>query len=1097
MSDRLESLFDQYLDCVLRGAAVDVEAFLAARPELSAQECEQLRALASGLGAGAPPAPGAQPAAPAELGTLGSYELLRELGHGGQGVVYLALDQRLQRKVALKVLHVGGPPSIGSSSRSSAAARLRREAELASRLDHPGICGVYEIGTADGALYVAMRYVEGGTLAHVIANARERALAQVEIGDSGSLDSGSDATTTSSGRRRSLMRCVSFIESAARALHVAHEAGVIHRDIKPANLMVTPAGEPVILDFGLARNRDADATTLTAAGLNPGSPAYMSPEQISRRGDELDRRTDVYSLGVVLFECLTLRRPFEHPTPEGVHQRILHDPTPDARRVRRELPRDLCVVVQKAMEKERERRYASALELAEDLRRVRELVPILARPAGPLLRMRRWVQRNTWQTIAAGTLLVSAAVLAYVLSPRPSELEARLEAALASAKRAWTQRDGSRANFDAFVEAIDDARSVDSQHRELLSFQALATGAFTEDARSHLDRVARPGLQLDEVLAECASAHESIEKAFQVEPGWAGGPELLREIAARVERARAAIGSSAAGARLRVEGAPPGALVWLFRYRLQSELRAGGKPRLVPVPEEIDKSAAHLGWPLRNGTDGGSSGFAPGDLALCVETVAPGSAGAEAGIEAGDCIVEVAGRAVSAGLVALADFTTEELPPISVHAFDPVERLGDSEQPTEFERDLLLARSTAEKQLDALFACASGTARVAIRKRGTRTSPRIGGLVEGLGGDLPGSGIDLLALHQGELRRLHVAGGRPLGLALLLTADPLVFAECNRIGSLPECCCELESGSYLLVARAPGFDDLRIPFVIAAQQSLVLHAELLPDSWRLPGFMYVPPGECLIGEEAPAEDVRRRERLWLQGFWIARKEVTVGEYLDFLQAQETKTAIRVGELKGTRLRVPRKLTARLPWNSPCEVLPDWNTHGGPFECNQDRSLPIWGLTCEDMDAYCTWRTLRSPEGRAGWYFRLPSEDEWEKAARGADGRIYPWGDRLDPSFCRCRDARLALDPAAEVLEPGLRFPIDESPFGVRDTAGGLFEMCVGGLSGPFRRPWRGGHQHLSLEHEPIEMHSAYHYHGNPTTPGQDDGFRIVAWRRAL
>ncbi len=1104
MPDRLESLFEQYLDSVLRGTAVDVEAFLAERPELNAREREQLRALASGMGSGAALGPATQPAPaePSDLGTLGSYQLLRELGQGGQGVVYLALDLRLQRRVALKVLHLSGPPGIGSTTRSAAAARLRREAELASRLDDPGICAVHEIGTADGALFVAMRYVEGQTLARVIADARAGARAQVEIGETAAdgqtaaSDPGSGATTTSSGRRRSLMRCVSFVESAARALHLAHEAGIIHRDVKPANLMVTPAGEPVILDFGLARNRDSDATTLTAAGLNPGSPAYMSPEQISSRGDELDRRTDVYSLGVVLYECLTLQRPFEHPTPEGVHQRILHEQTPDPRRVRRELPRDLAVVVQKAMEKERERRYASALELAEDLRRVRELVPILARPAGPLLRLRRWVQRNTWQTVAAGTLLVSGLVLAYVLSPRPSELQRRFDQALADAQRLWSQRDGSRGNFDAFVTAIGDARSVDSQQRELLGLLGISTGAFMEEARAHLERCSRSGAARDLVLAECAGAREAIERAFQVDPGWAGGPQLLREIAAQVEQARPASGSSATAARLQVVGSPPGAEVWLFRYRQLTELRKDAKPRLVPAPVRVDKGAASEFWPLRAGADGGSAAFEPGDLALCAESVAPGSAAARAGLEAGDCLVEIAGRAVSPGLVALSDFRTDDVPPNSVHAFDPVVRLGDCENPTEFERDVLLGRWSAGTRLEAVFRCAAGTPRIAIQKHAQGTSPALGSLIEALAGDLPAGGLDLVALHRGELRPLHVDGGRPLGLTLLLTAAPLVLDERNRIGALPECSCTLQPGSYLLVARSAGFDDMRIPVAIAESDSQVVRADLVPEEESLPGFVFIPPGECSIGEEAPAENVRQGEKLWLDGYWIARKELTVGEYLDFLQAEETRSAIHVGELKGTHLRVPRKLSARLPWNSPCEVLPGWDTHGGPFECAQDRSLPIWGLTCEDMDAYCAWRTQHTPDGRTGWYFRLPTEDEWEKAARGCDGRKFPWGSRADPSYCRCKDARLALDPPAEIMEPGLRFPIDESPYGVRDMAGGRFEMCVGCLNGPFQRPWRGGHQHLSLVHEPIELHSAYHYHGNPTTPGQDDGFRLVAWRRA-
>jgi formylglycine-generating enzyme required for sulfatase activity len=499
-------------------------------------------------------------------------------------------------------------------------------------------------------------------------------------------------------------------------------------------------------------------------------------------------------------------------------------------------------------------------------------------------------------------------------------------------------------------------------------------------------------------------------------------------------------------------------------------------------------------WPRLERVGGRALAFEPGDLALCIESVAPRSAGAELGLEPGDCLVEVAGRPVSQGLVALAEHARADVSSLRVRRFDPVLRLGEIENPTEFERDLLFARASATPVV-AEFASAQGPARIALEKRDREFSPALGSLVEALAADLPEDGLELVALQRGELRALRVASVRPLGLALSLTANPLVCAPTNRIGTLPDCAAELEPGSYLLLARAAGFQDLRIPLLVADSKPRVVRVELVPLALGLPGFVNVAAGECLIGEESPAEDVRRRELLWQESFWIARQELTLGEYMEFLQAEQTAAAIRVGELNGTHLRVPRRPLIRLPWNTPCEVLPGWDTHGGPFECEQDPALPIWGLTCEDMDAYCAWRTQHSPQGRAGWYFRLPTEDEWEKAARGVDGRLYPWGDGVEPGFCRCREARLALDPEAAVMEPGLRFPIDESPFGVRDTAGGRFEMCVGGLSGPFRRPWRGGHQRLSLTLEQTQLHSAYHYHGNPTTPGQDDGFRIVAWRR--
>jgi serine/threonine protein kinase/predicted Zn-dependent protease len=326
---------------------------------------------------------------------LGSYEVLREIGRGGQATVYLAEDSRLGRQVALKVLDPGVAPD------PSALERFRREAEITSRLDHPGICTVYETGEERGAVWIAMRYVEGDSLAKKIAAAR--------------VGSGSGESTfvvvprtadqevrpapaageppTGPGTWTEISGVLALFENAARALHVAHEHGVIHRDVKPGNLMVAADGHPVILDFGLAQDIERGLPALTQSGSLLGTPAYMSPEQLTPR-TSLDRRTDVYSLGVSLYECLTLTRPFEAPTREGLYQAILTQEPRDPSEINAALTRDLRVVIQTAIEKNRDRRYQTALDLAEELRRVREHRSILARPVGPLTRAARWTQRN-------------------------------------------------------------------------------------------------------------------------------------------------------------------------------------------------------------------------------------------------------------------------------------------------------------------------------------------------------------------------------------------------------------------------------------------------------------------------------------------------------------------------------------------------------------------------------------------------------------------------------------------------------------------------------------------------------------------------------
>ncbi len=318
---------------------------------------------------------------------LGPYRLVRELGRGGQGVVLLAEDLRQGRRVALKVL--SSPFGRISEARRR---RLRREAEVVARLEHPGICGVYEAELDGGTPYLAMRYVEGKTLAACISTARRREPASAPI---------ACAPSKGAGLREILL----LFERAARALHTAHEAGIVHRDVKPGNIMVTPDGAPVLLDFGLAWDEEAERAALTRTGETFGTPAYMPPEVFAGGGARLDRRADVYSLGAALYEALTLHPPFEGKR-EELARDVRSKPLPDPGRFNPAIPTDLKVVLETAMEKDPARRYASALRFADDLRRVRLFEPIHARRADPMLRFRRWMRRHPAIAAASAAIFV-------------------------------------------------------------------------------------------------------------------------------------------------------------------------------------------------------------------------------------------------------------------------------------------------------------------------------------------------------------------------------------------------------------------------------------------------------------------------------------------------------------------------------------------------------------------------------------------------------------------------------------------------------------------------------------------------------------------
>jgi len=416
-----------------------------------------------------------------EAGTYGPYRVIEELGRGGQATVYLAEDTRLGRRVALKVLRGLGPAS------EELLRRFEREASATARLDHPGICAVHDTGVTGGVAWIAMRHVEGRTLAARIQDARTSGESELSTvifdhvtGEPSPEPSEPPRTApdTPTDRAR-ILAIMKLVEEAARALHAAHEAGVVHRDVKPGNVMVTPDGHAVVLDFGLARLEEEGLPALTLTGDVMGTPAYMSPEQLTGHGARLDRRTDVYSLGIVLFECLTLVRPFEAPTREALYQTILSKDPPNVRKLNRAVPDDLKVVVETALEKDRDRRYQTALDLAEELRRIREREPILARPAGPLVKLQRWTERNP---VVAALLLLVALVTGGavgVLWKKNVDLDAQTRLATERAKqaereKAHADRERARAAFTAGLRSAARGRWRDA----LVAYDEAAAAGF-------------------------------------------------------------------------------------------------------------------------------------------------------------------------------------------------------------------------------------------------------------------------------------------------------------------------------------------------------------------------------------------------------------------------------------------------------------------------------------------------------------------------------------------------------------------------------------------------------------------------------------------
>jgi WD40 repeat protein/tRNA A-37 threonylcarbamoyl transferase component Bud32 len=385
---------------------------------------------------------------------LGKYELVEEIGRGGMGVIFRAREPDLDRSVAIKM--------ILSGERASEAEihRFREEAMAAASLDHPGIVQVYDSGRLAGRWFLAMKLLEGGSLAGRLAGylgkPREAAL---------------------------------LIESLAQAAHYAHQRGIIHRDLKPANILFDADGRPCITDFGLSKRLDAGVPK-TRSGLVVGTLAYMAPEQADGSRRALTTAVDIYGLGAILYELLTGSPPFAGDGSAELLGSILHQDPEAPSRLRRDLPRDLDTICLKCLQKEPDRRYRSAGELADDLARFGRGEPIAARPCGWIARSLKWAKRRP-----AAATLVGFAALVVLSAPlallwHEAGLRERAEAAAAAAARGRRYVYAARLNlaFEAW------RRELYGRSRALL--ESLRPQAGDEDLRCfgwrHLRRLVNP-----------------------------------------------------------------------------------------------------------------------------------------------------------------------------------------------------------------------------------------------------------------------------------------------------------------------------------------------------------------------------------------------------------------------------------------------------------------------------------------------------------------------------------------------------------------------------------------------------------------------------
>ena len=489
--DALDEILGDYLRAVQEGSAPSRQELLERHPELAPElaaffaDRDRFDHLAAPLRQVVAPGP------PPEGETaLDNYELLEEIGRGGMGVIYRARQRNPERIVALKMLR------LGPWATSAELQRFRTEADAVANLDHSHIVPIYEVGEHQGQPYFTMRLMEGGSLAQALRG--------------GPLPGDG---------RKAQHRAARLVATVARAVHYAHQRGILHRDLKPANILLDAEGEPHVTDFGLAK-RVAEWERAEAAGANVappegnspsangtpqsavatprspgarrstlprshpltqtgsilGTPSYMAPEQASGRKGLVTTAADVYSLGAVLYELLTGRPPFRADTPLETLRQLLEEEPERPRALRADIEADLETICLKCLEKDPRQRYPGALALAEDLERFLAGKPIHARPVGPLERAWRWCRRQPAQAAALGlglltllTLVVGSFVFAVAearhadrlnqaaqeLAAEKAQTEAALEEARRQTREAERQRERADASFRQAHQAVN------------------------------------------------------------------------------------------------------------------------------------------------------------------------------------------------------------------------------------------------------------------------------------------------------------------------------------------------------------------------------------------------------------------------------------------------------------------------------------------------------------------------------------------------------------------------------------------------------------------------------------------------------------------
>lgn len=883
---------------------------------------------------------------------FGDFRILRTLGSGGMGVVYLAEQLSLSRLVALKVIR----SNVGTSL--AAAARFDREARAVARLRHPGIVTIHGVGEHRGVRFLAMEYVEGRGLDEILDEARR------------------------AGEVISPARALRWGVQLASALHAAHSQGVVHRDVKPSNIRITPDDRPMLLDFGLAREMGSHSPTLTEAFV--GSPQYASPEQVGRRSGQIDARTDIYSLGAVLYEVLSGRAPIAGGTLEQVLNAVLTEEPPPVRAINPRVPREASVVVMKAISKDAARRYANAAELGDDLSSVLEFRPIRARPPGAVERLLQWISRRRAAAGAIATGLVAViAISGFILwsgvkarAQREEEIDHLLESSRAVLRDFVVRRESLAALEWRFHElrekretrymTPDEDEEIDAVEHEVRR-QRLERERMFYAALEGVSRAERLGASPERV--ERARAEFYFERHLDsAQSGDLVSRDLYRELMFAHDEDGLMRERLNALSTLDVVTDPPGVDVYLFRRTLASELYVGAPERRVLVPASATPTGLRLD-------------------ALALRVVR--GAGP---VRAGDVILSLNERAVDESVWVLSDGGT-------LKRGDRLKSIDGAEVTGEHKARMLGAAPN------------SGTPRVFVFERN-------GGEIQIIAPDAATIPVEL-----GDVRRLAESGEcaatiwrsgaptqvtLPLGLVVRTTAAPALLGPESHIGATPIAGHSMAPGDYLVVLSREGHEPARYRLTALPGDKHRLTPVLPRSHAPGDGWVFVPR----VGGDG--QDL---------SFYIMEHEVTCRQYFEFLNDPAVRSS--AGASAGALLYPRDNETARGDRDAE-----------GKFTLPQgwQWDWPVFFISWHDARTYAKWYSTRADPQEQRFEFDLPTREEWVTAGGAAQGDSFVFGPKFRFKWVSSCYARPRPDP-----EPVLSFPIDESVFGVFDMSGSISE----------------------------------------------------------